>query len=327
MKNRIFGVFGLIVAMCICAMPAMAWDDVGHKITAYIAWQRMTPQARENVIRILREAPEDSNLAAFYMSGPESEETRKREYFEVVATWADIVRDRDFETRYKKYHKSNWHYADIFWKQVNGKVEMLSGFEDNGQAINRLVAFDKTVRDASVSDKEKAIAIAWIMHLGGDIHQPLHTSARVTDLEPKGDQGGNLFLLTPQGTARADQLNLHWLWDSIVIRNYPLKGNESGRQYVEAMADRMMKKYPFAKVQNRLELGQYESWQKESFAFNNTDVFTPDLKRFEAPSERYKRNAYRVAEQQLTLAGYRLGETMNAVFNVAPPAPAARSNP
>jgi hypothetical protein len=325
--RRIFMPALMLVCLTLAAVPAMAWDDVGHKITAYIAWQRMTPQARENVIRILREAPEDSNLAAYYMSGPETEETRKREFFEVVATWADIVRDRDFETRYKKYHKSNWHYADIFWKQVNGKVEMVSGFEDNGQAINRLIAFDKEIRDASVPDKEKAIAIAWIMHLGGDIHQPLHTSARVTDLEPKGDQGGNLFLLTPQGTARADQLNLHWLWDSIVGRNYPLKGNESGRQYVEATADRMMKRYPFAKVQNRLELGQYEQWQKESFAFNNTDVFSPDLKRFEAPSQRYKRNAYRVAEQQLTIAGYRLGETMNAVFNVAPPAPVVRPNP
>ena len=328
MKNRMRTIFGLaVIAVClgVSALPAMAWDDVGHKITAYVAWQRMTPQARENVIRILRAAPEDSQLATFYMSyGAEPEETRKLEFFEIAATWADIVRDRDFETRYKKYHKGNWHYADLFWKQVNGKVEMLSGFEDNGQAMTRLAAFDKEVRDASVSDKEKAIAIAWIMHLTGDVHQPLHTSARVTDLEPKGDQGGNLFLLTPKGTARADQLNLHWLWDSIVGRNFPLKGSECDRQYIESTADKMMKRYPFAKVQNRLELGRYEDWQKESFAFNNTDVFSPDLKRFEAPSAKYKRNAYRVAEQQLTLAGYRLGETMNAIFGTAAAAPAAR---
>ena len=98
------------------------------------------------------------------------------------------------------------------------------------------------------------------------------------------------------------------------------------RQYVEAMAGRMMKKYPFARLQNRLELGQYEAWQKETFVFNNTDVFTPDLKRFEAPSTRYKRNAYRVAEQQLALAGYRLGETMNAIFGAAA-APVSKPNP
>ena len=297
------------------AVPAPAWDDVGHKITAFIAWQRMSPTARENVIRILRKAPEDSQLATFYMSfGPEPEMTRKREYFELVATWADIIRDRDFDTRYKKYHKGNWHYADTFWRQIDGKVVIQAAPEETGQAVERLKAFDKVIRDAAASDKEKALAIAWIMHLAGDIHQPLHTSARITDMEPKGDQGGNLFLLTPQGTARADQLNLHWFWDSIVGRNIPLRGEMCDREYIELIAGKMMKRYPVSRVQNRLELGMYDAWQQETFAFNNTDVFTPDLKRFEQPSMRYKRNAYRVAEQQLTLAGYRLGETFNAVF-------------
>lgn len=308
-------------------LPASAWDDVGHKITAYIAWQRMSPQARENVIKILRDAPEDSHLATLYMTnGPEPEATRKREYFELVSTWADIVRDRDFENRYKKYHKSNWHYADTFWRQIDGKVEVVPATEEGGQAVNRLIAFDKVIRDTSASAKEKAIAIAWIMHLGGDIHQPLHTSARITDREPKGDQGGNLFLLTPEGTARPQQLNLHWYWDSIVGRNIAFKGDGCGRQYVEAIADSMMRRYPFAKAQGSLALGAYPEWQKQSFAFNNTDVFSADLKRFETPSQRYRRNAFRVAEQQLTLAGYRLGETMNAVFNYVPPAPAPRSN-
>ena len=304
------------------ALPAFAWDDVGHKITAYIAWTRMSQQARDNVIRILREAPEDSDLATFYMSnGPEPEAVRQREYFELVATWADIIRDRKFDTRYKKYHKANWHYADTFWKQVNGKVELLPAMDDNGLALERLAAFDKLIRDPAEPDKEKAIAIAWIMHLAGDIHQPLHTSGRVTELEPKGDQGANLFLLTPQGTARADQLNLHWFWDSIVGRNFPLQGELCGRDYIESTANRMVKKYPFDKFQGRLELGQYTLWEKETFAFNNTDVYTPDLKRFEMPSAQYRKNAYRVAEQQLALAGYRLGETLNSVFGAAIAAP------
>ena len=79
----------------------------------------------------------------------------------------------------------------------------------------------------------------------------------------------------------------------------------------------MMKRYPFAKMQNRLELGRYEQWKKESFALNPTDVFSPVLIRFEVPSMKYKRNAYRVAEQQLVIAGYRLGETLNSVFGKA----------
>ena len=333
MKNNLRRIFGLAIVM-VCftfsAMPAMAWDDVGHKITAYVAWQRMTPEVRERVIDILRQAPDDSDLATFFMAnGFTSLDTRKREYFELVATWADIVRDfafepqykKVFESRFKKYNKPNWHYSDTFWRQIDGKVELQPAPDEGGQAIERLVQFDKVIRDASASNAEKAIAIAWIMHLGGDIHQPLHTSARVTDLEPKGDQGGNLFQLTPKGTARADQVNLHWFWDSIVGRNVPLKGDMSDRQYVESVGNAMMKKYPYARVQNRLELGQYDEWKKETFVLNNTDVFRPDLKRFEMPSAQYRKNAYRVAEQQLTLAGYRLGETMNAVFGISKPNP------
>lgn len=309
-KTFLTGIFALAAA------PVFAWDDVGHKISGYIAWQRMSPVARENVIRILRAAPEDSQLGTFYKSyGAEPEETRKREYFMLVTTWADIIRDRAFDTRYRKYHKSNWHYDDTFWKQTNNTVEILTGFEEGGVAVPKLVEFDKLIRSASASDKEKAIAIAWIMHVGGDIHQPLHTSARVTDLEPKGDQGGNLFLLTPKDTPRERQVNLHWFWDSIVVRNVPLRGETSERDYIEPLARAIMKRHPYRNVQSRLKLSNYAEWQKESFAFNPTDVFSPDLKRLEMPSDRYKRNAYRLAQQQLAVAGYRLGETLNEVFS------------
>ncbi|MDQ3489850.1 MAG: S1/P1 nuclease [Pyrinomonadaceae bacterium] len=314
---RLFKKAALIIFLIASAMvPVLAWDDVGHKITAYIAWQSMSPRARENVIKILRAAPEDSHLAAFYKSyGSEPEDTRKREYFMLVSTWADIVRDRAFENRYQKYHKGPWHYSDTFWRQVDGKAQILTGFEEGGQGVTRLFESEKILRDAGRSNAEKAIAIGWIMHIGGDIHQPLHASARVTDLEPKGDQGGNLFLLTPQGTARENQVNLHWFWDSIVGRNIPLRGETCERGYIEPIAQNMMKKYPYSKMQNRLSLGKYDSWQAESFKLNPTMVYSPDLIRGQLPPAKYRKNAFRVAEEQLALAGYRLGETLNRIFD------------
>ena len=280
----------------------------------------MTPQTRENVIRILRSAPEDSTLAAYYQSyGATPEQQRKREYFMFVATWADVVRDRAFENRYKKYHKSNWHYDDTFWRQNRNTAVPVSGFEEGGQAVTRLIEFDKTIHDASSGDKEKAIAIAWIMHLIGDLHQPLHTSGRVTDLEPKGDQGGNLFHLTPQGTPREQQQNLHWFWDSIVTRAVPpKKGEFCERDYIEPIAQRMMKRYPFPSFQSTLKPDDFRAIQQESFAYNPTLVFSPDLVRFRMPSAKYKRNAFNLAERQLALAGYRIGELFNSVFGAAP---------
>ncbi len=311
-RTRILLVIGVTT---IFILPAAAWDDTGHKISAYIAWQRMTPQVRDAVIKILRAAPEDSQLSTFYMQyGPQSDEAKKREYFMLVSTWADIIRDRSFDVRYKKYHHSNWHYSDTFWRQNGEKAEVLTGFEEGGQGVAKLIEFDKVIRDPASSDKDEAIAIAWIMHLGGDLHQPLHTSARVTDLEPKGDQGGNLFLLTPKGTPRDKQQNLHWFWDSIVGRNVPFEEGMCDDDYIVPIAERIMKKHPFADVQARLNLGNYAEWQRESFALNATDVFSPDLVRFKTPSEKYRKNAYKVAQERLAMAGYRLGETLNAVF-------------
>ena len=309
-------------AFCLLMLAVVsnhAWDDVGHKITSFVAWQRMSPAARENVIRILRTAPEDSHLSAFYMQyGPEPEAIKKLEYFMLASTWPDIIRDRAFENRQKKYHKSNWHYDDTFWKQVNGRVEIVTGLEEGGVAVDKLEDFDKLIRDISASDRDKAIAIAWIMHLVGDLHQPLHTSARVTDREPKGDQGGNLFLLTPDGTPREKQVSLHWYWDSIIGRNIPLRGETCERDYIVPIARRIMARHPYSRYSSSLKLGQYRDWQKESFAFTPTHVFSPDLIRFTMPAERYKRRAFELAEQQLAVAGYRLGELLNRVFATTP---------
>lgn len=307
-----------ILAAAFCVVfsgQVLGWDDVGHKVTGYIAWQRMSPAAREKVVRLLRAAPEDSHLSAFYMQyGPRSEAEKHLDYFTFVPTWADVVRDRAFPVRYGKYHKSTWHYSDTFWRQVNGRVEYIADKQPGGQAVVKLVEFDKAMRDPNLPDGEKAIALAWFLHLGGDLHQPLHTSGRHTDREPEGDQGGNLFLLSPEGSTGSDRVNLHWFWDSIVGRNIPFREGRCEADYVRDIAESMMLRHPFEKRSGSLMLGQYDDWQKESFAFAATDVFRDDLKRFQFPTDDYLRNAYRVAESRLALAGYRMGETLNGIF-------------
>ena len=307
----------LLVAVFIAflSVNSYSWDDVGHKITGYIAWQRMNPAARSNVIKLLRSAPEDSHLSAFYMPyGPRSEEAKRADYFIFVPTWADLLSNRAFPVRSEKYHKSNWHYSDTYWRSVDGKVTVITDRQPDGLGAAKLKEFDTVMRDAAAKDADKAIAIAWFLHIGGDLHQPLHTSGRHTDREPEGDRGGNMFLLTPEGTKREDQLNLHWFWDSIVGRNMPFQTFHSEQDYIRTVAESMMLKYPFESVRSNLNLGDYEGLQRESFALANTDVFRSDLTRFATPIDAYRRNAYAVAEQRLSIAGYRLGETLNDIF-------------
>ena len=293
----------------------LAWDDTGHKLTTYIAWEQMSPQTREKAIKILLSAPEDSHLNVFYLQDSRSVAVKQRELFMIASTWADIVRNKDFKNRYAKYHHGTWHYLDTFWRETNGKVELVPELKsDKENAIERLFMFDKMLRDASASDADKAIALAWILHLAGDIHQPLHDSAKVTKYDPKGDQGGNLFMLSPKGATGENRVTLHWYWDSIVGRNIPRVNDACDSDYLPAIAQQMMLKYPSAKMQNRLKIGKFDDWQQEGFQIASTKLYPASLKFGEMPSESYKKQAFEIAKEQIALAGYRLGEMLNQIL-------------
>jgi hypothetical protein len=233
----------------------------------------------------------------------------------LAATWPDIIRDRNFETRYKKYAHSNWHYTDTPWTEKDGRVQQVALTGEGGQALDKIIEFIKLESSGTASDAEKGVAIAWLEHLIGDLHQPLHASARITDKEPKGDQGGNLFLITPEGTPHDKQENIHWFWDSIVVRADPNDKDECDGDYIDPIAHDIMKKYPFSKMEARLALGDPEQWKRESFEIASTKVYPPDLKRFEMPSEDYKKAAMKIAQERLALAGYRMGALFNQIFS------------
>lgn len=314
MKNLLIYVF-LVCFITGFSQNIFAWDDVGHKLTTYIAWQRMTPEVREKVSKLLRNAPEDSDLGMLYPQDSRSEAAKQLEHFMLAATWADIVRERSFPVRNKKYHQSNWHYYDDFWTMENGQLKILDKKEeDGGKAVPKLFEFEKVLMNPAISDAEKSIALAWVLHLAGDIHQPLHCSARVTPEEPKGDQGGNLFLLTPKDTPRDKQENLHWFWDSIVKRSVVRKNDAPDAIYLPKIGNSIMKKHPFEKMQNRLRLGKFDDWHKEGMQIVTTQVFPSTLIRFQTPTEAYKKNAFKISEEQIALSGYRIGEMLNQIF-------------
>jgi len=298
------------------ASSVFAWDDVGHKTTAYIAWQLMSPQAREKAVGILLSAPEDSDLAVFFPSyDARPLEVRQLEFFMEASVWADIIRNPDFPVRNSKYHKSDWHYFDKFWSFKEGKVKVLEKpeGESGGKAVEKLFEFDKILRDPSIKDTEKAIALAWFLHIAGDIHQPLHNSARVSEDFEKGDQGGNLFLLTPKGTPREKQNNLHRFWDSIIVSNIE-RGNSCDLDFIPKIAEMVTGETPLSSILDRLELGKYDKWHEEAFEIVITKVYPQTLKMFEMPSEEYRKEAFRISKQQIALAGYRIGATLNQIF-------------
>lgn len=292
-------------------LPAFGWDETGHKITAYIAWQQMTPDVRDRVIKILRSAPEDSQLATFYMSyGSQSEDARKREFFMMAATWADIIKDRGFQTRESKYDHSDWHYHDTLWTVKDGKVEFLKVPEEGNKLMEKLAEFDKLIR-SSAPNSDKALAIAWLEHLIGDLHQPLHATGRVSDEDPKGDQGGNKFYISARGSGRP--LKLHAFWDEVIGQNIPNTSDLCESDYLGPIAQSIMKTYPYSALQNRIARDKYDVWEKESVDIATTEVYK-GITRNQPPPEEYKKRALKIGEERMALAGYRMGELFNEVF-------------
>src|SRR5205823_5200610 len=143
--------------------------------------------------------------------------------------------------------------------------------------------------------------------------QPLHASSRVSETNPKGDQGGNLFLLTPKGTPREKQENLHWFWDSIVVRYMPNTKDQCESDYLDPIAQDIMKAYPYDNLKARLNPGSFDTWKDESYQIASTEVYK-GVNWFEPPSDAYKKKAFQIAQERLALAGYRMGDLFNDAF-------------
>ncbi len=308
--------FAIWISLVLCfSMPVFAWDETGHKIVAYIAWQQMTPETREKVIKILRSAPEDAQLSTFYdFYAPRSEEAKRREFFMLAAIWPDMIKEQSLKTRFSTYSHSDWHYHDTMWTMKDGKVLFLKDEGKGNLLIEKISEFDKVIR-GSAPNSEKAIAIVWLEHLIGDLHQPLHTTGRVTDDEPKGDQGGNKFWLTPKGSKKP--LKLHAFWDEVIGQNIPNTNDACEADYLDPIAQAIMKQYTYSSLQNLVADNKFDVWEKESIDIATTEVYN-GITLNEPPSDSYKKKALKIGEERMALAGYRLGDLFNEVFGSKP---------
>jgi hypothetical protein len=154
-----------------------------------------------------------------------SEEQRQIWLLGQAAYWPDLARGLPAAER-EKYNRANWHYTDGAWNRgeaqiqgnqyINTEVrpdiagEPASAVRDMDDAHNVSTALDYNTAllatpDASPADR--AVALCWVLHLMGDIHQPLHTGSLFSArLFRNGDRGGN--------QVSTDRGNLHSTWDS-----------------------------------------------------------------------------------------------------------------
>jgi hypothetical protein len=277
----------LLAAMWALSFPTgvFAWGYEGHEIVAAIARGYLTPQVRGKV---------DQMLAA-------DQDTLTPHDMLAEATWAD---------RYRSGHKetSEWHFVDIELDHPDLKSACF-GFPaadpvaSQGPAhdciVNKVSEFTAELANPATPAAERLLALKFLIHFVGDMHQPLH------DVD-NHDKGGNCVLLSLGGPRT---VNLHTYWDTTVVQGL---GDDP-----QAVADTLTRRIT---PENKAtwEKGDPQAWALESFNIARTAVYTigsqPGCTLDPSPLSLppgYDAAARETVSTQLEKAGVRLAAVLN----------------
>jgi hypothetical protein len=286
--------------------PAWAWDELGHRVVARIAWDHMTPAARENAVRLLRAAPPESGIRDHLPPAGMPEAERMREWFVRTAVWADRLRARERAAGLPA--TTDWHYVNHFWEQrPDGTIVDRPDVPRLGRLLEQLERISVTLADRTRPDSARARDLAWALHLVGDGHQPMHNSSRITPRDPEGDRGGNDFEL--RGIYPFN--NLHAYWDGLVSFASPWRpGDRDQAAYVEGIAARIAARHPLSGLRGELRPGEFERWSREALRVAQRHAYR-GVTRGQRPPPAYRERVGPAAERQIALAGYRLADLLN----------------
>jgi hypothetical protein len=293
-------------ALIILTGSARAWDATGHMVVTRIAWMRLSPATRARVVALLAQAPADAGLASLRPAASSADADLM--FAAYASTWPDIVRAQEPAARHA-YHRPIWHYINWFWREGPDRtVVPVPGLEpDSINIVVELARQGAIVADTTAPAADRAVALAWVLHLGGDIAQPLHASGRVTDQSPSGDHGGNDFHLEPG-------MSLHWYWDRILTARYPRSDAESDDAYIARIADAVMAHAPTDSAQWMRDPAAFESWAKESLVLAQTQVYCCGIMQGVAAPPEYLTHTDQTAEPRIALAGYRLAALLTKLL-------------
>ncbi|MFH1300552.1 MAG: S1/P1 nuclease [Planctomycetota bacterium] len=317
-------------ALLFAQLPVQAWNFAGHRIIASIAYDQLEPAVQAAMVELLKQHPrfeQDFQSGMPDVIKTASPEIQNRWIFMRAATWPDITRSFD-ETNREKYHHSTWHYInqpiylDLASEQVlsralpaNIATSIKAG--DDRLQFNILQALEYCVaqmKNPAVSQPDKAVYLCWIMHLTGDSHQPLHSSALFTKQTfPEGDRGGN--------SIRIGKSNLHSQWDGLLGNSF--KYSDIVGQVVGIARDPAMKQLGAHAAQQM----NFSAWIDESHALAKSDVYTPqileavkqsdsdrsELKKFPSLPAAYYQKAGTIAVKRAAQSGWRLAEVIKSV--------------
>jgi hypothetical protein len=200
------------------AGDAHAWNLRGHMMVAATAWDQLTPQAKARASQLLRLNPDHKT----WIKGIPSA-SRDKIAFTRAAGWPDDLKSKHDYTNdhdlsapgatqnvgYSDHLQHRyWHFIDLPFSTDNTPLIQ----PDKPNAETQIKIFRETLASPSASDEVKSYDLVWLIHLIGDVHQPLHTTSRFSQQSPKGDRGGNDVMLC----AKPCRDELHAFWDDLM---------------------------------------------------------------------------------------------------------------
>jgi hypothetical protein len=332
-------VFSGFVAFClvVTSVPAGAWNARGHMTIAGIAWKFMTPRAQQRALELLRLNPDfDTWAQGHSVTDPD------RVAFMEAATWPDDLRGRicgqrhapppprcvtddrytpadaeaDQNIGYRDHRlRRYWHFRDTPFSTDHTPL----GAPFRVNAETQIEAFIRSQRDSALSEEAKSFNLTWLLHLVGDVHQPLHASERFNAASPRGDGGGNGVIVCrpPPAYCETDPHKrpdtLHALWDDSM-------GTGTSPNSALTKADAMIAQLNLAAA---FQARRFRQWSLDA---QRSDWFTEssDLAQRAAyrdpigpgtgpylPTAAYRANVGSIAEQRIAIAGLRLADLLN----------------
>jgi hypothetical protein len=317
-----------------------AWDHPGHMITAAIAFEeieRLRPDLIEKIGLLFLAHPD---TAPFWVAAGEAKgKERVRRMFIECARWAD-------DSKFTPRDMLTWHTARwaIVAKDAPSQAKAAAAARQGkpaGQALEALALNNAMVANPESTPAERALGLCWVLHIVGDIHQPLHVSDLFSKDFPTGNAAGSMnYVMDPVSNTA---IPLHILWDSNALRVPTLAE-------VDRHAQAFMKKYPrssFPELKGTpvSDPDAFREWAQEShkvavdWAYNLETLPDPNkdqpaeklvqnMVNFilngvspvkEAPSlpTGYWEKLQTTAERRITLAGYRITDlVISAAENI-----------
>lgn len=246
----------LAVLGLLWGLDAHAWGAQGHRVIATLAQRQLTPAAGKEVKRLLALEPGQTLVS--------------------ISTWADEHRGEPSRP---------WHYVNF--PRANCDYDAQRDCAE-GRCVVDAIQMQVEILGSSAPDEDRLIALKYLIHFVGDVHQPLH--AGFLD-----DKGGNTYQLQ----AFMHGSNLHALWDAGLI--------ESLGEDTRALAARLARK--------NKDRGKVRPWTAKQAAQESCRIVAgSDFYPGRVVDDDYVATYIPVMEDRLALAGARLAELLNRVL-------------